>query len=267
MHRAGWPSGACDGGMMKRFLALCGVAVLVGAAGVNAWAVEPDTSKPAAASQPHFKTGPKGGTYQSLVLALAWSPTYCASPSGRADREECAGTHKYGFIAHGLWPQFSRGSGASHGCTGEVTGLTDKSVEKVTGIIPSHKLMAHEWEKHGTCFGTDAATYFGKTREAWDKLVIPPMFKSAPKDMAVTADQVRQAFVAANPGLPAQAVTVACRKIRPKAAAKDARDAKTEAPQYFSEVHVCMDNALNFQACGSAVKDRCKGEGVVPAIK
>jgi ribonuclease T2 len=151
---------------MKRFLVVCGVAALTSVVGFQALAIEPDTSHTVSSADTHFKTGPKGGAYESLVLALAWSPTYCASSSGRADREECAGTKKYGFIAHGLWPQFPRGSGASHGCTGEVTGLTDKSVEKVTGIIPSHRLMAHEWEKHGTCFGADAATYFGKTREA-----------------------------------------------------------------------------------------------------
>lgn len=239
--------------MLRRLVMVLGMAALVGGAGV-AGAVEPNGQ-----STP-FKTGPKGGTYQSLVLALAWSPTFCSSPGGKSDREQCAGTTKYGFVAHGLWPQFPRGAGASHGCTGEVSGLTDKSVEKVVGIIPSHKLMAREWDKHGTCFGADAATYFGKTRQAWDKVKIPARFKSAPKDGPVTADQIRQAFVEANPGLPPSAIAVSCRKVKSK-------DGKAEARQFFSEVRLCMDNSLNFQACGPQVKDRCKGEGIVPAIK
>lgn len=245
--------------MVRRIMAAAVFMTFVGT-GV-AGAIEPNAAPPQKTlGAETFKTGPKGGTYESLMLSMAWSPTFCISPGGKSDREQCAGTKKYGFVAHGLWPQFPRGSGASHGCTGEVVGLTDKSVEKVEGIMPSHKLMAREWGKHGTCYGSDPATYFAKTRTAWDKVKIPARFKSAPADSTVTADQVRKAFMDANPDLPATALSISCHTVKSK-------DSKAPPKLYFSEVRLCMDKNLSFQACGAQIKDRCKGEAIVPGIK
>jgi ribonuclease T2 len=238
--------------MLKRIVAASAIGILLAgtafAAGLEG---SQSFAKPAS---------PKPGSYDYLVLALSWSPTFCGSSSGHADREQCGGTNKFGFVAHGLWPVFPRGSGsAAHGC-GENSSLTDKSAEKVQNIMPSRKLINHEWEKHGTCFGGDASAYFGKVKTAWDKVKIPQKFKSPAQDSKITADQVRKAFIEANPTIPPTAIAVTCQKPRGKMS-------PAERPLMFKEVRLCMDKDLNFKACGSQVRDRCAGDAQLPPIR
>src|SRR5688500_8715794 len=49
-----------------------------------------------------------GGNYDYFVMALSWSPTWCLGHP--QDRGQCDG-RGYGFILHGLWPQYERGGG------------------------------------------------------------------------------------------------------------------------------------------------------------
>ena len=211
---------------------------------------------PASAAEIGIKPAPKPGAWDYLALSLSWSPAYCASGSGKHDHDQCGGTTKYGFVAHGLWPVFPRGAGkAPHGCGGDNASLTDKAAEKALPIMPGAKLINHEWEKHGTCFGGDATTYFGKVRSAWDKIKMPARFKEPGKETKMSAEQIRAAFVEANPGLPARAVAVICQKPHGKPAADPAL--------ILREVRVCFDKSLNFRDCGSQVKDHCKADAVV----
>ena len=242
--------------MMRLFVSGCMALVLIfGAANGVAAAEAP------VATAAHQAIVPKAGAYDYLTLALSWSPTFCASSSGHADREQCGGTNKYGFVAHGLWPVFPRGVGsAAHGCGGDINSLTDKSAEKVRGIMPSRKLINHEWEKHGTCFGGDATSYFGKVRTAWDKIKVPQKLKAPSQESKATADQVRKAFVEANPTLPANALAIVCQRPRGKTV-------PAERPLQLKEVKICLDKDLGFKACGSQVKDRCSGDAIIPPIR
>ena len=43
------------------------------------------------------------GTFDYYLLSLSWSPAYCLSDPGAA---ECNGPRRFGFIVHGLWPQY-----------------------------------------------------------------------------------------------------------------------------------------------------------------
>src|SRR5262245_2827951 len=46
------------------------------------------------------------GVFDYYLMSLSWSPTYCVSHP--EDRAQC--TRKgYGFVLHGLWPQYTRG--------------------------------------------------------------------------------------------------------------------------------------------------------------
>ena len=56
--------------------------------------------------------GGRGGTpgvFDFYVLALSWSPTYCAGQGERRDDVQCAPGRGLGFVVHGLWPQYARG--------------------------------------------------------------------------------------------------------------------------------------------------------------
>lgn len=45
------------------------------------------------------------GEFDFYVLALSWSPSYCASEGPRANKQQCGTNRPFGFLVHGLWPQ------------------------------------------------------------------------------------------------------------------------------------------------------------------
>ena len=51
--------------------------------------------------------GGVAGAFDFYVLALSWSPTYCATDA-RPDPEQCDKAGQ-GFVVHGLWPQYEQG--------------------------------------------------------------------------------------------------------------------------------------------------------------
>jgi len=46
------------------------------------------------------------GKFDYYVLSLSWSPVYCEHHA--EDKEQCGAT-KFGFVLHGLWPQYTNG--------------------------------------------------------------------------------------------------------------------------------------------------------------
>lgn len=48
---------------------------------------------------------PVAGVFDYYVLSLSWSPTFCLT---HQNDSQCSGKG-YGFVLHGLWPQYARG--------------------------------------------------------------------------------------------------------------------------------------------------------------
>src|SRR5690349_10145635 len=61
----------------------------------------------------NFERNERGqpGDFAYYVLALSWSPTYCAERRGNGYEPQCDGRQgrPYAFVLHGLWPQHERG--------------------------------------------------------------------------------------------------------------------------------------------------------------
>ena len=62
------------------------------------------------ASARHHGHGPQPpaetGVFDYYLLSLSWSPTYCETHAG--DASQCSQKH-FGFVLHGLWPQYAAG--------------------------------------------------------------------------------------------------------------------------------------------------------------
>jgi ribonuclease T2 len=92
------------------------------------------------------------------ILALSWENSYCkVHPNDRACRNRKWGDYSLNhFVLHGLWPKkknFCHTKYKFH-----LSPLLWKVLKK---YMPAADYLAkHEWRKHGTCFGTDAETYF-----------------------------------------------------------------------------------------------------------
>ena len=187
------------------------------------------------------------GQFDYYVLSLSWSPTWCAGQAGKDDGQQCGGPRRHGFVVHGLWPQYSKG-GYPAQCAAPQP-VPSAVVEDMLPLMPSRKLIQHEWTRHGTCDGSEPAAYFGRTRQAYERLRIPKLFQSADLPQTLSLDQVEKLFVAANPGLDRKGLAVVCRGDR------------------AAEVLVCLDRDLSFRACGKDVRPRCKSGVEFPAAR
>ncbi len=90
------------------------------------------------------------------ILALSWENTYCKfHPNVKECKIRSPYTYTH-FTLHGLWPK-------KEYCKSpykfKLSSIMWKVLQK---YMPGAKegLARHEWIKHGTCFGSDANTYF-----------------------------------------------------------------------------------------------------------
>jgi ribonuclease T2 len=184
--------------------------------------------------------------FDYYLLVLSWSPTHCSSDQGRGrdDDLQCRSGRPYGFVLHGLWPQHERGY--PQDCPSDEPRVVDDGVlAKVLKISPSEQLVQHEWRKHGTCSGMRQADYFAAAASAFASITVPSIYDEPKAVLSTTPDDVRDAFLAANPSLSYESVSATCRR------------------NDLAEVWVCLDKRLSPRACSKDVRDRhCGGRKV-----
>ncbi|EJW10606.1 ribonuclease T2 [Rhodovulum sp. PH10] len=217
------------GGIFERagtLLALCLllVPVLVGA--------------PAAAQDRRQNTP---GAFDFYVLALSWSPSWCAGAAERPKRKrpdpQC-GERPYAFVVHGLWPQYERGF--PEYCQVPAPRLDRSLVSSMLDLMPSPRLVFHEWNRHGVCSGLPPRGYFEAVRKARAVVKIPEAFIEPETTLTVAPDEVEAAFVAANPGLERTGIAVGCSRNR------------------LSEVRICLGRDFGFRPCPEVDRRSCR---------
>ena len=135
------------------------------------------------------------------MLAVTWIPETCRNGGDGQGDLACDGPNRFGWTLHGLWPN-SDGRPYPRYCRA-ATRVSDATIRAELCRTPSVDLVQHEWAAHGTCGWDTPEAYFRQSAAMYDKLVRP-----APRE-GMTAGQLRDAFAAANPGLPRAAVFVA----------------------------------------------------------
>jgi len=184
------------------------------------------------------------GVFDYYVLSLSWSPTFCLTHQQDA---QCTGKG-YGFVLHGLWPQYAKG-GWPQFCSPGVR-LTAAERDKGLTLFPTRKLLEHEWAKHGTCSGLGAMGYLDASDRALGAVRIPQPLQPFSASHEFQAEDIVRLFRQSNPGIGPDGVAVICR-----------------GPQ-LSEVRVCLDKELKFTDCGKGVRTQCRaGEIRVPPVR
>jgi ribonuclease T2 len=171
-------------------------------------------------------------SFDFYVLALSWSPDYCAD-NGQNDPQQCSLGKKLGFVLHGLWPQYNKGYPAN--CSKQKLPAAVKS--QFNGLYPADKLYDHEWEKHGTCSNLKPAQYLALTKQFKDSVAIPAAYRAPQQPVRVTTNQFTADFAAANPGLSAANLAVNC----------------SGSGRYLKELYVCFSLQGQPTACSSEV--------------
>ncbi len=117
------------------------------------------------------------GQFDYYILALSWSPSYCEARQGRArnrsQERQCDG-RPFSFVVHGLWPQYDRGFPSY--CQVPPPRLNRNIVGSMLDLMPSPRLIFHEWDQHGTCSGLSPRAYFDGVRKARAAVKIPPEY-------------------------------------------------------------------------------------------
>ncbi len=186
------------------------------------------------------------GVFDYYVMALSWSPTYCEV---HPDEEEQCSHKGYGFVLHGLWPQYENGGGPEHCPTTDEPDR--KTVANALAFMPSRALINHEWITHGACTGLDPKAYFDLADHAFAAVHVPPEF-SAPHDPLHTdSDRMRGAFRKSNAHLDDAMLSLHCSRGE------------------LVEVRVCLDKDLAPRACGKRMQSRCPAtaEFAMPASR
>jgi ribonuclease T2 len=176
----------------------------------------------------------EAGVFDYYVLSLSWAPTYCLTHTD--DGAECSGKG-YGFVLHGLWPQYESG-GYPERCESQFS-LTAEAASRGATIYPSERLMQHEWQEHGTCSGLDPLNYFLAADRATAVVKIPKALESPPSEQILTPSQIVDFFKGANRQLSGDAMTLACSRGE------------------LSEVRICVTKDLAPRTCGRGVHTSC----------
>ena len=203
-----------------------------------------------AAARDSAQSGASPGHFDSYLLSLSWSPEFCASPGGNNAPDQCAPSRRYGFVLHGLWPQYAHGGYPESCTTAGNQSVPEALVNRMLPIMPARGLIRHEWDKHGTCTGLTMDAYFEQAARAYRSIRIPDAYQQPAADLPVTVSQLKAAFQAANPGLDDSSLAVICKK------------------QYLTEVRVCLALPLTPQPCGVGIESQCRdGKAVLRAVR
>lgn len=166
----------------------------------------------------------------SYTLALNWSPQWCRGKAGSREALRCSGRMgRFGFTLHGLWPD-GAGTTWPQYCRAAPL-LPPAIIRENICATPSADLIQHEWAKHGTCMERDPRAYFGRARALYGAVRAPDM-DALSRRQNLTVGQFRDAFLAANPAIPARAVRV-----------------RTTREGWLDELWLCLDTRFRYQPC------------------
>lgn len=195
------------------------------------------------------------GKFDYYVLALSWSPTHCMTATPGRDDTQCARRNgrRFGFILHGLWPQYERGY-PLRCATRWRPFVPEPVIASMHNVMPSRGLVIHEYRQHGTCSGLKPGAYFALARQFYHRIRIPKRYDN-PFDMQLMSPQeVLGDFLQANPGLKRDMIWVSC----------------TKRGNRLKEVRICMTRDGRPRACSASARPRqlCRRHGMhVPPVR
>jgi ribonuclease T2 len=187
--------------------------------------------------------------FDFYVLALSWSPSFCAERGERGGRQ-CEAGSDLGFVVHGLWPQNEHGF--PHDCdAGSMRTPSRLALSDADGLYPDEGLARYEWRKHGACTGLAPSAFFATVRRARDAVHIPQNFQAPRASQMLAPIAVERAFVAANPRLRPGMIAVECRR------------------GMMEDVRICMTKDLrDFRPCPDVARSTCRAGTIsVPPVR
>lgn len=183
------------------------------------------------------EAGDKPGVFDYYVLALSWSPTWCALEGDARRAPQCRSSKDYGWVLHGLWPQYERGY-PEH-CQTTARAPSRRQTAEMADIMGSSGLAWYQWKKHGSCSGLSSADYYALARKAFESIQRPQILRRLDRPVTLKATVIETAFLEANRQLSRDMITITCRQGR------------------IQEARICLSKSLEPRRCGSDVRRDC----------
>ncbi|MBP0483835.1 ribonuclease T2 family protein [Sagittula salina] len=180
--------------------------------------------------------GEESGTFDYYVMSLSWSPNWCALEGDARHSEQC--DDDFGWVLHGLWPQYHRGWPAY--CPTVEQAPARHMTAGMADIMGTSGLAWHQWKKHGVCSGLSASRYYALSRQAYSSIARPEVFRKLDSAVKLPAAVVEEAFMKANPALERDMITVTCKS------------------GYIQEVRICLSRDLSPVPCGRDTVRDCR---------
>ena len=177
------------------------------------------------------------GDFDYYVMALSWSPNWCDAEGRDRGSPQCDAGADFGWVLHGLWPQYERGWPAD--CQSGFAPPSRSETSAMADIMGTSGLAWYQWNKHGSCSGLSPQAYYRTSREAFGSVAIPQAFRALNRDVTLPAALIEEAFLDKNPQLSADGVTVTCRG------------------GAIQEVRICLTKDLAPRDCGADVIRDC----------
>ncbi len=196
------------------------------------------------------------GQFDYYSLVLSWSPTHCSTPEGSDDEMQCnrRDGRRYAFILHGLWPQYERGW--PQNCrTRRRPFVPQPLINSMLDIMPSQRLVIHEYRKHGTCSGLEPDGYFQLSRALFASINIPKDYVNPYETQFVSPRKFKAQLIAENPQLDEDMISVVC----------------ASGPRgRLREIRICFSKDGKPRQCGSNENQRrqCSAEEMsIPPVR
>ena len=179
----------------------------------------------------------RAGVFDYYVLALSWSPTWCALEGDARGSPQCDASRDLGWVLHGLWPQYHRGWPSN--CRTTEPQPSRAMTATMADIMGTSGLAWYQWQKHGRCSGLSARDYFALSRRAYEAVNRPAILRQLDKPVRLPARVIEQAFLESNPAWEPDMLTITC---------KDGR---------IQEARLCLSKDLRPVPCGRDVVQDC----------
>ncbi len=179
----------------------------------------------------------RAGDFDYYVMSLSWSANWCAIEGDARSSPQCDATEDFGWILHGLWPQYERGFPAN--CVTSQRPPSRSDTGAMADIMGTAGLAWHQWRKHGVCSGLTSDAYYELSRDAYAQIERPQILRDLDRSVTLPAKLIEDAFLDANPTLEPDQITITCKQ------------------GYIQEARICLTRDLTFRDCGADVVRDC----------
>lgn len=179
----------------------------------------------------------RAGDFDYYVMSLSWSANWCALEGDAQGSPQCDPEAGFGWILHGLWPQYDRGYPTF--CASNERPPSRSDTAAMADIMGTAGLAWYQWRKHGVCAGLSSDDYYAISRAAYGRITRPAVFRALNREVSLPASLVEEAFLRDNPALQADQITITCKA------------------GYIQEARICLTRDLEFRNCGQDVIRDC----------